>query len=206
LTIVPELAARGVVVNALGRRFVNEDVYPGLISQAAVLHQPGPYWVIVDEQAFEAVPPEARWGAQPRFVAQTLDELAELCGMPSGSLTETVETYNAWAGNGEDPYFHKDAMWLCPLRSPFAALDPRMGYSSKNFESSAPSTGAAGFTIGGLHTTVDGAVIDVRGRPIPGLFAAGRASAGLHGAGYISGTSLGDGTFFGRRAGRAAAS
>jgi 3-oxo-5alpha-steroid 4-dehydrogenase len=206
LTIVPELAARGMVVNALGRRFVNEDVYPGLISQAAVLHQPGPYWVIVDEEAFEAVPPEARWGAQPRFVAETLDELEELCGMPPGSLTGTVETYNAWADKGEDPYFHKDATWLRPLRAPFAALDPRMGYSAKDFESSAPSTGATGFTIGGLHTTVDGAVLDVRGRPVPGLFAAGRASAGLHGAGYISGTSLGDGTFFGRRAGRAVAS
>ncbi|HEU5008094.1 MAG TPA: FAD-dependent oxidoreductase [Jatrophihabitantaceae bacterium] len=205
LTIVPELAARGMVVNALGQRFVNEDVYPGLISQAAVLHQPGPYWVIVDEDAFEAVPPESRWGAQPRYIAETLDELEQLCGMPEGSLSATVEVYNTWADRGEDPYFRKAATWLRPLHAPFAALDPRMGYSAKDFESSAPSTGATGFTLGGLHTTVDGAVLDVRGRPIRGLFAAGRASAGLHGAGYISGTSLGDGTFFGRRAGRSAA-
>lgn len=205
LTIVPELAARGMAVNALGRRFVNEDVYPGLVSQAAVLHQPGPYWVIVDEEAFEAVLPESRWGVQPRFVAETLDELEQLCGMPSGSLAATVQTYNTWAGKGEDPYFHKATTWLRPLRPPFAALDPRMGYSAKDFESSAPSTGTTGFTLGGLHTTMDGTVLDVRGRSIEGLFAAGRASAGLHGAGYISGTSLGDGTFFGRRAGRSAA-
>ncbi|WP_206050996.1 FAD-binding protein [Nocardioides speluncae] len=52
----------------------------------------------------------------------------------------------------------------------------------------------------------DGAVLSLAGDPIPGLFAAGRASSGMHGEGYISGTSLGDGTFFGRRAGRSAAS
>ncbi|MEV4461419.1 FAD-binding protein, partial [Microbispora sp. NPDC049633] len=66
-------------------------------------------------------------------------------------------------------------------------------------------TGAAGFTLGGLRTTVDGEVLNQSGRPIPGLYAAGRASSGMHGGGYISGTSLGDGTFFGRRAGRAVA-
>jgi 3-oxo-5alpha-steroid 4-dehydrogenase len=80
-----------------------------------------------------------------------------------------------------------------------------MGFAAKDFASSAPSSGATGFTIGGLATTLDGAVVDVRGEVIGGLFAAGRAAAGLHGAGYISGTSLGDGTFFGRRAGAAAA-
>ncbi len=67
------------------------------------------------------------------------------------------------------------------------------------------STGVSGFTLGGLRTDLDGAVLDAAGAPVPGLFAAGRASSGIHGFGYVSGTSLGDGTFFGRRAGRAAA-
>jgi 3-oxo-5alpha-steroid 4-dehydrogenase len=49
-------------------------------------------------------------------------------------------------------------------------------------------------------------VLDPEGRPIPGLFAAGRATSGLSVGGYSSGLSLGDGTFFGRRAGRCAAS
>ena len=48
-------------------------------------------------------------------------------------------------------------------------------------------------------------VLDREGDVIDGLYAAGRTSSGIHGWGYISGTSLGDGTFFGRRAGRAAA-
>jgi 3-oxo-5alpha-steroid 4-dehydrogenase len=66
-------------------------------------------------------------------------------------------------------------------------------------------SGAAVFTLGGLATDVDGRVLDHDGAPIPGLLAAGRATSGLAAWGYISGTSLGDGTFFGRRAGSTAA-
>ncbi|WAP51328.1 FAD-binding protein [Arthrobacter sp. ATA002] len=65
--------------------------------------------------------------------------------------------------------------------------------------------GASVFTLGGLRTGMDGEVLDVSGAPVPGLYAAGRATAGIYGQGYISGTSLGEGTFFGRRAGAAAA-
>jgi 3-oxo-5alpha-steroid 4-dehydrogenase len=61
------------------------------------------------------------------------------------------------------------------------------------------------FTLGGLVTTVDGHVLDLDGNPIAGLYAAGRSTSGLASWGYVSGTSLGDGTYFGRRAGRAAA-
>ena len=63
----------------------------------------------------------------------------------------------------------------------------------------------AAFTLGGLHTDVDGRVLDATGEPIPGLFGAGRATSGLSVGGYSSGLSLGDATFFGRLAGRSAA-
>ena len=58
---------------------------------------------------------------------------------------------------------------------------------------------------GGLRTTTDGAVLPPDGEAIPGLFAVGRTTSGLAAQGYSSGLSLADGTFFGRRAGRAAA-
>jgi 3-oxo-5alpha-steroid 4-dehydrogenase len=61
----------------------------------------------------------------------------------------------------------------------------------------------ATFTLGGLHTDADGQVLASDGRAVPGLFAAGRTSASLAAGGYVSGISLGDGTFFGRRAGSA---
>ncbi|MFJ9681792.1 FAD-dependent oxidoreductase [Streptomyces sp. NPDC101194] len=205
LTALPAMATRGMLVNAHGRRFINEDVYPGLFSVAAVLTQPAPYWVIIDEEGYEAIPEKERWGVVPRFVTETLGELEAELGMPRGALESTVGTYNTYAARGQDPYFHKDARWLRPLRGPFAAVDPRIGFHQGDRRSAGAGTGVAGFTLGGLRTTVDGAVLDVSGGTVPGLFAAGRATSGIHGEGYISGTSLGDGTFFGRRAGVAAA-
>ncbi|TDD35055.1 FAD-dependent oxidoreductase [Actinomadura sp. KC06] len=203
LTALPAMVCRGMLVDGLGRRFLNEDVYPGHWSVHAVKHQPGPYWTIIDEEGFEDVPEPDRWGLRPRYVTETLAELEESLGMPAGSLEATVETYNLHAAKGEDPFFHKDPKWLRPLKSPFAAIDPRAGFFGGT--GAGTGTGAAGFTLGGLHTTVDGEVLNNSGVPVPGLYAAGRAASGMHGEGYVSGTSLGDGTFFGRRAGRAAA-
>ncbi|GGO72794.1 FAD-dependent oxidoreductase [Nonomuraea cavernae] len=201
LTALPAMLVRGLLVNGLGQRFINEDVYPGLFSHAAVVHQPGPYWAIIDEEGFEDIPARDLWGVRPRHVTETLAELEEALGMPPGALEATVTAYNRHAERKRDPYFHKDPKWLRPLRPPFAAADPRGGFGGREEQ----GTGVAGFTLGGLHTTVDGAVLNQSGRPIPGLYAAGRAGAGIHGQGYVSGTSLGDGTFFGRRAGRHAA-
>ncbi|TDB86794.1 FAD-dependent oxidoreductase [Actinomadura sp. KC216] len=208
LTALPAMVCRGMLVDGLGRRFLNEDVYPGHWSVHAVKHQPGPYWTIIDEEGFEDVPEPDRWGIRPEHVTETLAELEESLGMPAGSLETTVETYNRHAAKGEDPYFHKDPKWLRPLTSPFAAIDPRAGFfgtGGTGGGGTGSATGAAGFTLGGLHTTVDGEVLNNSGVPVPGLYAAGRAASGMHGEGYVSGTSLGDGTFFGRRAGRAAA-
>ncbi len=64
----------------------------------------------------------------------------------------------------------------------------------------------AAMTLGGLRTSADGEVLSPDGATVPGLFAAGRTAALFPGTGYAgSGMSLSDGTFFGRRAGRAAA-
>lgn len=205
-SILPAMIVRGMLVNALGQRFINEDVYPGLASVASLRHQPGPHWVIIDEAGYEDIPEQDLWNVRPTHVCETLAELETELGMPAGSLESTVTTYNQGAERGEDPLFRKSRKWLRPLRSPFAAVDPRKGFNpGGDGESASTSTGSSGFTLGGLHTTVDGEVLDVSGVRIPGLYAAGRASAGIHGDGYISGTSLGDGTFFGRRAGRSAA-
>ncbi|MER5633483.1 FAD-dependent oxidoreductase [Streptomyces nitrosporeus] len=205
LTALPAMVTRGMLVNAHGQRFINEDVYPGLFSVAAVLTQPAPYWVIIDEEGYESIPEKDRWGVLPLHVTGTLAELEAELRMPAGALESTVTAYNTYAARGQDPFFHKDPRWLRPLKGPFAAVDPRAGFHQGGRPSAGAGTGAAGFTLGGLHTTVDGAVLDVSGEPVPGLYAAGRAAAGIHGEGYISGTSLGDGTFFGRRAGKAAA-
>ncbi|HYB83363.1 MAG TPA: FAD-binding protein, partial [Mycobacterium sp.] len=99
--------------------------------------------------------------------------------------------YNEGAARGEDPLLYKKREWLKPIGCPIGAIDLR------------ECTG--GFTLGGLATTLDAEVLHVSGEPIPGLFAAGRSTAGLAAWGYASGISLGDGSFYGRRAGRSAA-
>jgi 3-oxo-5alpha-steroid 4-dehydrogenase len=202
-SILPAMICRGMLVNSLGQRFINEDVYPGLASVAAVRHQPAPHWVIIDEAGYDDIPERDLWNVRPVFVDETLEGLEKDLGVPPGSLQNTVATYNRHAEQGEDPYFHKNRRWLRPLRAPFAAIDPRQGFFGG--EGGTAGSGVSGFTLGGLRTTTDGAVLDVSGNAIAGLYAAGRASSGIHGEGYISGTSLGDGSFFGRRAGRAAA-
>ncbi|MFF0607553.1 FAD-dependent oxidoreductase [Nocardia tengchongensis] len=214
MSLIPGLAVRGMVVNALGRRFVNEDTYPGRIGQHALYRQnmggswagdDTAVWVIVDEDGFEGVPEPQRWGVRPTHVAETAAELEALTGLPVGSLTAGIERYNEFARAGVDLDHHKASRWLRELTGPLAAIDVKAGVRPPSEAGDRRGTGASVFTLGGLHTDLDGHVLDHDAKPIPGLYAAGRAANGLHGFGYISGTSLGDGTFFGRRAGTAAA-
>lgn len=202
LPMIPLLAARGFLVDGTARRFMNEDRYPGLYSHAAVHHRPAPTWIIVDENIIESTPESETWGAQPTHAAETIEELAEDLGLSPTALRETLERYNEDALAGVDTEFGKADEFLEPLRSPFGAYptgngmrDGLMGAESE----------PQGFTLGGLVTDLDSRVLDWAGEPIPGLFAAGRATSGMHGGGYISGTSLGDGSYFGRVAGRSAA-
>ena len=117
-------------------------------------------------------------------------------GPPSHGCLSTVLLAD-FAAKGEDPLFHKQPDWLKPLdEPPFAALAMHVGEAFYPY-----------FTLGGLHVTVDGEVLDGEGSAIPGLYAAGRTACGLPRSAldYSSGMSLGDCTFFGRKAGLHAA-
>jgi 3-oxo-5alpha-steroid 4-dehydrogenase len=183
---------RGIYVNRQGQRFLNEDAYMGRAGEHALLHQDGRVWLIVDDAIY----------ARPQHfelaVAAVADSVADLereLGLPESALQETIAFYNRHAARGQDPLFHKRPAFLKPLAvPPFAALDlspERAMYSV--------------FTLGGLHIDAGGGVVSPRGDRIPGLFAAGRTTSGISKGGYSSGLSLGDGTFFGRRAGASAA-
>ncbi|MGW0816437.1 FAD-dependent oxidoreductase [Streptomyces viridiviolaceus] len=191
----PQYLIRGIMVNGRGQRFINEDTYPGRIGQAALFQQGNQTFLVLDEEGFEearrvsAAPDVLR--LPPTWVCESATELAEEMGLPPGALEATLEVYNRHAEDGRDPLLHKAARWLRPLRGPLGAVDLR-GMTS-------------GFALGGLTTGTDSEVLHVDGEPIPGLYAAGRATAGIAAWGYASGASLGDGSFFGRRAGRSAA-
>jgi succinate dehydrogenase/fumarate reductase flavoprotein subunit len=128
-------------------------------------------------------------------VGDSIEELERELGFPDESLQHTVVYYNQHAAQGVDPLFQKTAEFLKPLtQPPFAALDYRVEHSIWSV-----------FTMGGLRTSVDGEVLTADGDAVPCLYAAGRTTSGLAAQGYSSGLSLADATFFGRRAGAAAA-
>ncbi|OBF89077.1 flavoprotein [Mycobacterium sp. 852002-51152_SCH6134967] len=192
--IDPQQLVRGILVNGRGQRYVAEDTYPGRVGQLTLYHQDNTAFLIIDEKAQEeamaSLSPQLMM-RQPTWVCETVAELESEMDLAQGSLQATVSAYNAGAAVGEDRLLHKKSQWLRPIGTPVGAIDLR------------ESTG--GFTLGGLLTSLDAEVLHVSGEPIPGLFAAGRCTAGLAAWGYASGISLGDGSFYGRRAGRNAA-
>jgi 3-oxo-5alpha-steroid 4-dehydrogenase len=192
----PHRLARGILVNRRGERFINEDTYTGRIGSHALSDQEGFVYMITDDVIHES----NLLGLRVSHAAATPAELAADIGVPPDALARTVNEYNEAAARGEDPVFHKRAPYLQPIGVPPAsgtgAIDLRVDHGAIY----------ATFTLGGLRTDSEGGALDDTGRRIPGLYAVGRTGASLAAHHYASGISLGDGSFFGRRAGRHAAS
>ncbi|ONM50712.1 FAD-dependent oxidoreductase [Nocardia donostiensis] len=191
----PQMMARGIMVNGRGQRYIAEDTYPGRIGQATLLQQENQAYLVIGEAAYEeALTTETStpfFRQPPTWAAETVAELETDMGLPALALQSTVDCYNRHAAEGKDPLLGKKPEWVKPIEGPVAAFDMR-GFT-------------AGFTLGGLRTDLDSRVLHVDGAAIAGLFAAGRCTSGICAGGYVSGASLGDGSFYGRRAGIAAA-
>ena len=191
----PSSRVKGLIVNKLGKRFVAEDSYHARTSYHVLKQPDAVAYLIVDsehlgEDHMPLVPLKDGF--------ETVEEMEAGLGMPTGALVETVARYNEHAAAGEDPDFRKHPDWLAPQdQGPWAVLDLSLGVALY-----------AGFTIGGMRTSVDGEVLREDRSVVRGLYAAGACAANIaqDGAGYCSGTQLGEGSFFGRRAGRHAAS
>lgn len=190
----PAVLLTGIIVNKLGKRFVTEDSYHSRTS-GFVMDQPdAAAYLIVDEDHLQ----------RPEFPLikfidgwETVAEMEAALGIPAGNLAATLDRYNEFAAQGEDPDFHKQPEFLAAQdNGPWAAFDLSLGKAMYS-----------GFTVGGLATDVDGRTLRDDGSPVPGLYAAGACASNLaqDGKGYSSGTQLGSGSFFGRRAGAHAA-
>ncbi|MBK7949246.1 MAG: FAD-dependent oxidoreductase [Deltaproteobacteria bacterium] len=189
----PTSHIKGVLVSAQGQRFINEDCYHGRVTDAIMQKADGRAYLIVDDTLYG----QAIVRYELAGVEETIEELEKTVGLPEGQLVHTIASYNKYAEQGEDPVFHKAKKYLTPLvHPPFAALDLSVDKSIW-----------ATFTLGGLDTKATGEVLTVDGQVVPGLYAAGRASAGLTRSGryYASGMSIGGGSYFGRLAGKTAA-
>lgn len=189
----PENVISGILVNASGQRFISEESYHGVLGNAIAFQQQGKAWLITDRDSSFAFHQD---NFLPVAQASTIGDIAVELNFPKGALQQTVAYYNLHAANGEDPMFRKSPAFLRPLQGP-----PYTAWDVSVTQAFFPA-----HTFGGLHTSVDGQVLNSFGEWIPGLYAAGRSTAGIPTAPYIaSGLSVGDCTFFGRRAGRAAA-
>jgi len=189
----PDNVLSGIVVNSSGQRFIAEDSYHGVLGDAIAYHQQGRAWLITDQRSnFPGPQDNFPLAAQ----GNTIGDIAEQLDFPRGALQDTVAYYNRHAANGEDCLFQKDRQYLRPLQGP-----PYRCWNLSVDKAFFPA-----HTFGGLHTGPSGQVLNSFGAHIPGLYAAGRTSSGLPGAPYIaSGLSVGDCTYFGRRAGTAVA-
>lgn len=190
----PSVLLTGLIVNKHGERFVAEDSYHSRTSAFALEQPDAVAFLIVDSEHIE----------HPSFTLcpfidgwETVEEMAVGLGVPMDALAATLTRYNSNAARGEDPDFHKAAEWLEPQEAgPWGAFDLSLGKAMY-----------AGFTMGGLSTSLDGEVRRSDGSIVGGLYAAGACAANIaqDAKGYASGLQLGDGSYFGRRAGRHAA-
>ncbi|MBZ4557456.1 FAD-dependent oxidoreductase [Mycobacterium avium subsp. hominissuis] len=210
---------RSIIVNAAGRRFVNEaSDYNSMAGAFHYLDPRGGYvndrgWMVFDSvhlqrYGFLGVEPGQ---PVPDWFCESADlaELAAKTGIDADGLTRTVENWNRYVAAGVDPDFGRgssayDGYWGDDSAATQAGktLGP---IDTAPYYAVPVSIGAMG-TKGGPRTDRDARVLHVGGEPIPGLFAAGNAMGGVTGRAYGgAGGTLGPAMVFGYRAGHAAA-
>jgi len=204
--------ARGMIVNMSGKRFINEMVYGATLGVEMSENHGGEAYMILDKSLIKQALFEvsgkkalgfqkalaqlnARFGAKK---AKSISELADKIGIDADALKSEIDTYNKIAtGETSDP-FHKTQDDTGPINTaPFYAIN--IGLKAKLFP--CPS-----LTLGGLEVDeMTGQVLDVKGKAVAGLYAAGRNAIGIASWNYVSGLSIADGIYSGRRAARAIA-
>ncbi|WP_407942489.1 FAD-binding protein [Nocardia salmonicida] len=207
--IAPPSAFFGAVaVNSLGRRMIDESRY-GAALGAAIAASPGHRaWLLIDSdleaEARRQIGTQSVWFQRMqterllrlgRVSGSTVEEVAARAGIDQSALRETLDAHNrAIEQDRPDPFGKPDDIRR-PIRTgPFTLLDisfkARLTYPMPML------------TLGGLLVDEDtGAVRREAGGVVPGLFAAGRAAVGICSNSYVSGLSLADCVFSGRRAG-----
>jgi tricarballylate dehydrogenase len=198
----------GVMVNAHGRRFVDEGAdfrnYTYAKYGRRILEQPAQFaWQIFDQKVVHLLRDEYRIREVTKVTASTLEELAEkLEGVdPAGFLAE-MERYNAAVDTNVpfDPNV-KDGRGTRGLEVPKSNWANRI--EEGPFEAYQVTCGIT-FTFGGLRINTSAEVLDTDMQPIPGLYAAGEVVGGLFYFNYPGGSGLTNGAVYGRIAGRGA--
>ena len=179
-----------VLINAEGKRFIDEVGTRDVVS-AAEIAQTGSYsWLVVDQAMVDASSVIQGYIKKGYTVTgETYEELGKAMGVDEAAFAETMNTWNGYVEAKNDPDFG---------RTSFAkALDTAPYYAIK-------VTAGVHHTMGGLKINTNTEVLKADGSVIPGLFAAGEVTGGVHGANRLGGNAVADFTVFGRIAGAAA--
>jgi tricarballylate dehydrogenase len=199
----------GIMINAEGRRFVDEGAdfrnYTYARYGREILAQPGQFaWQIFDARVKHLLRDEYRIRQVTKRTADSLEELVrKLDDVDAKQALKEIQTYNS-AVRTDIPFNPnvKDGRRTEGLSVPKSnwahALD------TPPFEAYAVTCGIT-FTFGGLRINTDAQVISSDGEPIPGLCAAGELVGGIFYFNYPGGTGLTNGAVFGRIAGSTAA-
>nr|MBR4279989.1 FAD-binding protein [Clostridia bacterium] len=180
-----------ILVNAEGKRFIDEVGTRDVVS-AAEIAQPGSYsWLIVDEamlQASATIQGYVKKGFV--FSGATYEELAAQIGVPADTFAATMNAWNGYVADKNDPDFGRVSFTNPLNNAPYYAIKVTAGIHH---------------TMGGVEINTETQVIDVNGNVIPGLYAAGEVTGGVHGANRLGGNAVSDFVVFGRIAGENAA-
>ena len=180
-----------ILVNANGERFIDEVGTRDVVS-AAEIAQPGSFsWLIVDDamlQASATIQGYVKKGFV--FSGATYEELAAQIGVPAETFAATMNTWNGYVAAKNDPDFGR-VSFTNPLdTAPFYAIKVTAGIHH---------------TMGGVKINTLTQVLSTEGNVIPGLYAAGEVTGGVHGANRLGGNAVSDFVVFGRIAGEEAA-
>lgn len=197
----------GIMVNRLGKRFVDEGadmrVYTYAKYGVEVLKQPEQIaYQIFDQKTEPMLREDYRSSHVTRFEANSIAELAGVIEVDSRELTATVEGYNRAARDGAFDPSVKDGLRTDGITPPKSNWAQRL--DSPPFVAFPVSCGIT-YTFGGVRISAEANVMRADDEPIPGLFGCGEIIGGLFYHNYPGGTGLMTGAVYGRVAGRNAA-
>jgi tricarballylate dehydrogenase len=199
----------GILINATGRRFVDEGAdfrnYTYAKYGRVVLEQPGQFaWQIFDRKVKHLLRDEYKIRQITKVAANTIEEFAQkLEGVNAAEFIKTVKQWNA-AVRTDLPFNPSVKDGRCTQGLAVDKSNWANAIDTPPFEGYAVTCGVT-FTFGGLRINNDAEVLNTDYRPIRGLYAAGELVGGLFYFNYPGGTGLMSGAVFGKIAGKAAA-
>ena len=179
-----------ILINEEGQRFIDEVGTRDVVS-AAEIAQTGSYsWLVVDQAMVDNSSVIQGYIKKGYTVTgATYEELGKAMGVDAAAFAETMEKWNGYVEAKNDPDFGRTS-FANPLNTaPYYAVKVTAGVHH---------------TMGGLKINANTEVLNEKGEVIPGLFAAGEVTGGVHGANRLGGNAVADFTVFGRIAGAAA--